>query len=113
MINEKHYVGEVGTKIFMDCGVDISSATSISVFIERPDGTVVERTAIVEVYNGSNDYASCSISAGDFNQAGEYKGQVKLTLGAWTGRGAMFTIQVDEPASSSSSSSRSSSSSST
>ena len=112
MINEKHYVGEVGTVIYVNCGLDVSSATSISVVFERPDGTVFQRSAIYELYNASKNYVKCIIQSGDINQSGEFHGQVALTLGSWTGRGAMFIFQVDEPASSSSSSCRSSSSSS-
>ena len=113
MINEKHYVGEVGTVVWVDCGIAVDDATGVTVEIERPDGTVVSKAAVPETYNGSDNYVRFSIEAGDLNQAGDFKCQVKLTLGPWTGRGAEFTISVDEPASSSSSSSRSSSSSST
>ena len=101
--NEKHYVGEVGTTIYINCGVDVSAATNISILIERPDGTIIQKTALFAVYQDSNNYVRFVIGAGDLNQEGDYVGQVHLTLGSWTGDGDRFHIDVEEPISSSSS----------
>jgi hypothetical protein len=112
-LNEKHYVGETGTVIYINCGVDVSAATDISVIITRPDGTDIQRSATVEEFEGSDHYVKFIIEEGDFNQGGtypgdplgDYVGQVKLTLGGWTGKGREFHIEVEEGLSSSSSSS--------
>lgn len=106
---EKHFVGEVGTKIYINCGEDVSSATDVSVLLARSDGTVVQRAAIPVLYKDSANYVVFTIEEGDFNQEGDYIGQVALTLGSWTGKGKEFTIHIDEGLSSSSSSSSSTS----
>ena len=110
-LNERHFVDEVGTVFYVNCGVDVSSATTPHVLLHKPDGTVVEKDATVVTFEGSKNYVSFSIASGDFDQAGDFTGQVWLTLGPWTGGGKEFIIHVDERLSSSSSSSRSSSSS--
>ena len=102
---EKHFVGEVGTLVYVNCGEDVSSATNVSILLSRPDGTVIEKTALPIVFKESNNYVRFSIVEGDFNQEGDYTGQVELTLGPWTGKGSEFIIHVDEGLSSSSSSS--------
>ena len=106
---EKHYIGETGTIIYINCGEDVSSATNVSVLLERPDGTIVQRTATPVTYRDSVNYIVFIIEEGDFNQEGDYTGQVELTLGSWNGKGKEFTIHIDEGLSSSSSSSKSSS----
>lgn len=110
---EPHYVGEENTLFYIDCGIDVSQATLAEVLLERPDGTIVQKPATATVYNGSTDWVFIRIAATDFNQAGCYKGQARAFIGAWSGWGEVFDIQVDAPISSSSScsSSRSSSSS--
>jgi hypothetical protein len=106
-LNEKHYVGEYGTAIYVNCGQDISGASDIKIFIERPDGSILQKTATVEVFQGSNNYVMFMIEDGDFNQIGTYTGQVQLVLGPWRGKGREFTIDVEEGLSSSSSASTS------
>jgi len=102
---EKHYVGETGTIIHIDCGIDVSSATDVYVFLTRPDLTVVQRAASPETFEGSTNFIQFSIAEGDLNQAGTYKSQVYMVLGQWKGKGREFTIIVEEGESSSSSSS--------
>ncbi len=112
--NEAHYVGEDNTLFYIDCGIDVSQATLAEVLLQRPDGTVVQKSAVPTIYNGSTDWVSFRIDIGDFNQCGKYRGQARAFIGAWSGWGGVFHINVENPISSSSSScsSRSSSSSS-
>lgn len=112
--NEPHYVGEENTLFYIDCGIDVSTATLAEVMLLRPDGTIVRKDATPATYNGSPDYVVTRIAASDFNQKGKYRGQARAFIGAWSGWGTKFIITVDDPISSSScsSSSRSSSSSS-
>lgn len=112
--DEPHYVGEENTLFYIDCGIDVSQASSATVFLQRPDGTNILKTATPAVYNGSPDWIFFRVGTGDFNQCGKYKGQASITIGAWSGWGQPFYIKVENPVSSSSSSSscRSSSSSS-
>jgi hypothetical protein len=106
---EKHYVDEVGTAIYINCGQDVSGAVDCFVYMKRPDGSVVKRAATPVVFEGSLNYVRMVLESGDFNQAGDYSCQVWLTLGTWNGGGNEFIITVDERMSSSSSSSSSSS----
>ena len=105
--NDKHYVGEHGTMIFIDCGIDVQAASLAEVFMEWPDGTTIKKTAVLTTFDESTDYVYIIIDIGDFNQNGRYTGQVFIVLGAWSGWGQPFKIDVDDPISSSSSSSSS------
>ena len=86
----KYYVGDVGTDIIVDCGVDITGATDTTMKVKKPDGTTVSWTATV--YN--SNYLKFTTIADSFDQAGVWKLQSSLTLGGWTGLGetAEFTI---------------------
>jgi len=110
--DEPHYVGEENTIFYVDCGIDVSQASSAEVFIQRPDGTKIQRVATPTNYNGSTDWILFRIQDGDFNQCGKYSAQAFVVIGAWSGWGERFHIKVDNPISSSSSSSSSVSSSS-
>ena len=111
--NEPHYVGEDNSLFYIDCGIDVSAASVVEVNLRRPDGTIISKSATPGAYNGSPDYVFFRISASDFNQIGKYTGQARVFIGAWSGWGHRFEINVEAPISSSScsSSSRSSSSS--
>lgn len=107
--NEKHYVGEYGTKIYIDCGEDVSLATSVYVMLKRPDDTILQRTATPTTFEGSTNFVVMTLQNGDLNQIGTkadpYIGQVFMNLLSWVGRGKKFTLEVEEAISSSSSSS--------
>ncbi len=47
----KHYPGETGTEIRVNCGVDISAATATYIYCKKPTGTVVTWPATV--YNSN------------------------------------------------------------
>jgi len=108
---DPHFVGETGTLFYVDCKVDMSDATETKVFIERPDGTIIEKSASPATYRNSTNFISFILEAGDFNQSGEYEGQAHGILDGFHGWGQKFTIDVEAPISSSSSSCCSSSSS--
>lgn len=105
---EPHYVGEENTLFYVDCGIDVSSATDVIIYLQRPDGTKIKRYGSVSTYNGSPDYVKFRVEKTDFNQAGDYSGQVYLEIGAWSGWGNPFEVRVVAPISSSSCSSSSS-----
>ena len=102
--DEVHYVGEENTLFYVDCDIDVSMATSTEVFIRRPDGSTIEKVAIITKYNSSSNFLLFRINAGDFNQPGRYRGQVKIKIGS-VGWGDAFYIKVVDPISSSSCSS--------
>lgn len=86
---DKHYIGEVGTVIRLDCGVDISAADVTTMKVKKPDGSTVEWAATVF---GTNfiDYTTTS---GDFI-AGVYQIQSYIEIGGWIGRGNTATFTV-------------------
>jgi hypothetical protein len=92
-MSDKVYVGDVGTDIIVDCGQDISGATSTSLEVNKPDGTNVSWTATIYQSN----YLKYTIIADDFDQEGIYRVQSKLTLGGWTGRGETANFRVYNP----------------
>ena len=93
--------GDTGTKLLItikDNGgvVDISSASSLSIFIKRPDGTVLTRAGILET-DGTDGKMYYIIVAGDLNEAGLYKiqAQVTLTSGAFYSSTAGFKVHCN------------------
>jgi len=89
---EKHYVGEIGTVIMVDCGTDISTAINTKLKVIKPDKTTtVEWNATID---GTNNLKYTSV-AGDFDQAGRYELYASLTYGGWTGLGDEAEFFID------------------
>jgi hypothetical protein len=93
--------GDIGTKLLItikDDGsvVDISSASSLSIFIKRPDGTMLTRTGTLET-DGTDGKIYYIIVAGDLNDAGLYKiqAQVILTSGTFYSSTANFKVHCN------------------
>jgi hypothetical protein len=87
---EKHYVGEINTEIRVDCGIDVSLASTRKIFFKKPNGIVLEKTPTV--YN--NRYMRFFTVLGDLDISGEYELQTYIVLNGWTGRGqtARFVV---------------------
>jgi hypothetical protein len=72
----KVYVGDVGTKIRLDCNpddldeIDIASASTLKILVLKPSGTEVEWTA--SRYGSTNQITYTSVDD-DFDEAGTYK----------------------------------------
>lgn len=84
------YVGDVGTEIEVDCGVDISGATSTKISVRKPDGSEVEWSATPK---GTTKLSKiCAI--GDLDQVGVYLIQAVVATPSWNGRGqtAQFSV---------------------
>jgi len=86
----KVYVGDIGTAIVLECGVDISGGSAYNVAVKKPDGTEVTWTGALE---GTTQVKYTTI-AGDLDQAGEYLLQPALTLSGWIGRGETAKLSV-------------------
>ena len=86
----KSYVGDVGLDIYLDCGQVITGATGTVIKVEKPDETTDEWAATIF---GTN-YLKYTVQSGDFDQAGDFRLQVYMTLGSWVGRGvtAVYTV---------------------
>ena len=82
---------DVGTKLLVtvtdnDSAVDISSATSLSIFLKQPDGDVLEKTATINT-DGLDGKMYYLTVLGDLDKAGTYKIQGKVVISS----GAFFT----------------------
>jgi len=88
--NQKHYVGEIGTAIIVNCGEDISTASIHNLRVKKPDGTEVIWNA--SVYN--TNYLKYLIVTGDLDQAGNYEIQAYIEMGGWKGWGETAFFMV-------------------
>lgn len=93
--------GDIGTKLLItvtDDGqiVDISSATSLSIFIKKPDGTILTRVGVLET-DGTDGKMYYITVSGDLDKAGSYKiqGQVVLLSGSYYTSTATFKVHCN------------------
>ena len=93
--------GDIGTKLLItvtDDGqvVDISSATSLSIFIKKPDGTILTRVGVLET-DGTDGKMYYITVSGDLDKAGSYKiqGQVVLPSGSYYTSTATFKVHCN------------------
>jgi hypothetical protein len=83
MASEIHE-GDIGTKLLVtvtDDGVvvDISVATTLQIFIKKPDGTLLSRTGVLET-DGTDGQMYYITVSGDTDVAGSYKIQGRVVL---------------------------------
>jgi|TARA_B100000085_G_scaffold255274_2_gene254986 hypothetical protein len=95
------HAGDVGTKLIVtvkDDGsvVDISSASSLSIFIKKPDGTILTRSGTLET-DGTDGKMHYIVVSGDLDVAGVYKiqGKVVLSSGTFSTTTATFKVQCN------------------
>ena len=89
------YQGDVGLEILVDCGRDLTGATSPTLRVRLPSGAA--RVWPTAVAGSGQDAAKLRYVTrpGDLAEAGVYKLQAVLTLGDWSGSGrtASFTVR--------------------
>lgn len=100
MASEIHK-GDIGTKLLVtvtDDGsiVDISSASSLSIFIKKPNGTILTRVGTLET-DGTDGKMYYITVPGDLDAAGAYKiqGQVVLPSGSYYTSTATFKVHCN------------------
>lgn len=100
MASEIHE-GDIGTKLLItvtDDGsiVDISSASSLSIYIRKPSGTILTRTGVLET-DGTDGKMYYITVAGDLDVAGSYKiqGKVVLPAGSYYTSTATFKVHCN------------------
>lgn len=81
MANPTLHVGDQGVLFIFEIvdeagAVDLSTASTVSVFFQRPDKTLLEVPGTVT--DAINGVVSYTCQAGDFNQAGRWKTQVVI-----------------------------------
>lgn len=89
---DRLYVGDVGTVIDVDTCIDLSGASSVSLLVRKPDGTVVTWSGSV----ADTTKIRHTVGGGDLDQAGEYRVQAHAEVGGWTGRGRVARFVVCE-----------------
>jgi hypothetical protein len=84
------FVGDTGTEIILDCGVDVSTATVRKIRAKRPDGHIKEWVAT------ANSVMSIKyvLVDGDISVEGEWQLQAYIEMPGWKGRGAWATLKV-------------------
>ena len=92
-MSDKPYVGDIGTILEVDCGVDISASTTHNLMVQKPDLTTVELVGTVH----NEDFIRYTTVDGDLNQAGVYRIQSKIVVSGWTGLGETERLRVYGP----------------
>lgn len=87
------YRGDVGTKIILNAGFDISTQTTLKIKYVKPDGTKDEWNAELE----GTKYAYYVTEAGDLDLTGIWTIQLYVVLTSWSGYGQIATFRVFEP----------------
>lgn len=85
------FVGDVGTELVVDCGVDVSTATVRKLLVRKPSGQEVEWVAAAGPTITTIKYV---VQAGDLNVNGYYAVQSYISMPGWSGRGTKATLEV-------------------
>lgn len=91
MVDEKIYVGDIGTVFRINCNTDISDATLVQILIQKPDDETQEE------WTGSvvdSNYIEYTTVDGDIDQVGNYYGMVYIETPAGKWHGEMFNFMV-------------------
>lgn len=87
------FLGDVGTEIVLDCGMDVSAATVRQIVARKASGTLVEWDALPE---GSNSIKYVT-QPDDLNVVGEWQLQAKIEMPGWSGLGNIVPLKVARP----------------
>ena len=90
--NNKAFKGDIGTKIQLDAGSDISTGDVFKIYYEKPNGVTGIWPAELE---GTQIIYYITLTASDLDQVGEWKFQIYVELPTpWKGRGDIASLQV-------------------
>jgi hypothetical protein len=89
----KVYVGDIGTRITLDCGTDISAASARSIEVRKPDGTATSWAATA---SGTNGLYFDTVSS-TLDMAGDWRLQAKVTIAGNVWRGETVLLPVYSP----------------
>jgi len=92
------YVGDIGKKIILETGQDLSAATILRIKYKKPNGTNGYWSATIES-NVSNVLANMfyiTVAATDLDQAGKWQLQAYAATPAWTLSGKTVAMKIDE-----------------
>ncbi len=98
LLTDKVFVGDIGTTFRATIkedgtAVDISTATTKQLVFEKPDGTIITRTAnfVTDGTDGLIEYLSVS---GDLDIGGDWRIQGIIALPAWQGRSDIVEFKI-------------------
>ena len=86
------FVGDLGTKIILDVGLDISAATVRKIKYSNSDGTLGEWSASQETTTS----ISFITVAGSLGVAGKWKLQAYIETASWKRHGEIATMTVSK-----------------
>lgn len=86
----KIYNGDIGTKIVLNAGCDISSAQLLEIVYEKPNGITGVWKASLE----SSQSASYVTKEGDLDNPGRWKIQLRIIMPNWQGYGEIVEFPV-------------------
>lgn len=87
------HTGDIGTKITLDVGLDISQAAAVKILYKKPSGAYGAWTATKD---GTSIYYITQ--AGDINSAGRWTFQSYISnLDGYTGYGNIVTYDIPSP----------------
>jgi hypothetical protein len=90
MTTDKIYVGDIGTEIVLDLGINVSGASTLNMKVKKPSGVVVTWTAVVD--GGTLIKHVCE--AGDLDRAGIYLIQAFVAIGGFSGHSVTVEVPV-------------------
>lgn len=92
-IDDKPYVGDVGTTIEANAETDLTGSIVLRMEIIKPDGTLQNWNSTIKP--GDVNVAQYITQSGDFDQAGMYKGNVYASWASgymWHGQTFCFEV---------------------
>ncbi len=92
-------VGDIGTELVVEATdeggevVNIASASALTVYLTKPDGTVLTKTGTLDA-SGTDGLFKYTTVSGDLSVAGTWRIQGRVTLGSarWSTREATFKV---------------------
>lgn len=89
------YKGDIGVKIVLDCGLDISTATTKQIKYRKPRGDAGAWTATLESDNASLSYTTTA--ATDLSEVGTWRLQAYVVTPTFTESGEICHLSVLDP----------------
>lgn len=87
------HVGDIGTAITVDLGVDISSATELKFVLMRPTST--NRIMVKEPTSSDDTSVTYRTVDGDITVSGDYSVQIYYEDSAWSGYSTVVSFPVE------------------
>lgn len=89
------FKGDIGTKIILNTGSDLSTGTLFKIYYRKPDGTTGFWTAQKESDNTSISYTT--LSSSDLDVVGTWVLQSYVEISGWKGFGVSVNLIVGTP----------------